>query len=159
MWSNESEYWDKQPDITEEVFEYSKEFTRRFDGDEKTFDYSELSLTKAINEEIEQYDKWDLTQTEARIYWAQLLAYVAATLCRLFEGKCVGELYKNNPGPSYYCLRVKLHGKYYNIEDGIGRACDRQYEFVSYYEHLKHDVLGNETRMSQLISDSAESFS
>jgi hypothetical protein len=141
MRSNDVEYWDEKTDITEEVFRYSEKFVRRFDGCNRTLDYSEDSLIREISYEIDKYEEWDLTETKARVYWAQLLAYFSATLCRRFDGKCVGEFSKNNPGPSYYTFRVGLKNRYYNVEDVIGPACDRQFEFVGWYKNLKKNLL------------------
>lgn len=129
--------WKDKPDITEDVFEYSKEFTSRFANTDKVLDYSEASLLKEISYEIANYDNWDLTEDDARVYWAQVLAYFSATLCTLFDGVCIGEFDKLNPGWSYYTFRIKFKDKVLNAEDVIGRACDKQFDFTEWYLGIK----------------------
>jgi hypothetical protein len=141
MRSNDVEYWDEKPDITEEVYKYSETFVHRFDGSNRRLDYSEESLIREISNEIDNYNEWDLTQTKARVYWAQVLAYFSTTLCKIFDGNCVGEFWKNNPGGSYYTFRVRLKGKYYNSEAVMARACDQQFNIVDWYKNLKKSLL------------------
>lgn len=129
--------WKDQPDITENVFVYSKAFVSRFKSSERTLDYSEASLLKEISYEIDNYDNWDLVEDDARVYWAQVLAYFSATLCTLFDGVCIGEFNKSNPGSSYYTFRIKFDKKMLNPEDVIGRACDKQFNLSEWYFDIK----------------------
>lgn len=125
--------WKNEPVITEDVFEYSKTFIARFEHTERVFDYSEASLLKEIQYEIDHFEEWDLAEDEARIYWAQVLAYFSATLCSLFDGVCIGEFGKLNKAWSYYTFRVKFKDKLLNVEDVLGRACDKQFDFSKWY--------------------------
>jgi len=137
MRSNDAEYWNKQKEITEEVLEYSKTFVERFSLIDRKLDFSEESIVQEISYEINRYNEWDLKDSEARIYWVQLLAYFSATLCTIFKGKCLGEFPKDNPAGAYYTFRVGVNGRYLNVEDIIGRACDQQFDFVSWYKTLR----------------------
>jgi hypothetical protein len=137
--------WKDKPDITESVFAYSKDFVSRYKNSERVFDYSEASLLKEVVYEIDNYDNWDLAEGDARVYWAQVLAYFSATLCTLFDGVCIGEFDKMNPGWSYYTFRIKFDTKILNPEDVIGRACDKQFDFSEWYFNIKSKLYNNKT--------------